>query len=86
MGEWNKTSDIDCQPLEGCNDDGPLDIDIELAISHENFKGFGLNDIGILKLSKKVEYTGNVIYNIFYTKIKGCLNRFYSSDLFTSNG
>lgn len=61
LGEWDLNTPKDCPPKKGCNDH-PLDVGIEKIIVHENYLDGNeiqkKNDIALLKLKQKVEYTG----------------------------
>lgn len=61
LGEWDTAATSDCETYvdeKVCND--PTDITIELAVTHEHYDPFSFNlhnDIALLRLSRKVEYT-----------------------------
>lgn len=67
LGEYDTTQPIDCVINQGCNKE-PLDILVEEAVAYETYlrmrndQGNRYNDIGLIRLEKKVEFTGKRIY------------------------
>lgn len=61
MGEWDINTEIDCPPMQGCNDP-PVDVNVEKVIVHEDYlkgkKQERRNDIALLRLNQPVDLTG----------------------------
>lgn len=58
LGEWNMTSMNDCYAESDCADT-PEDIDVEEEVVHPYFSlTTGNNDIALLRLKRRVQFTG----------------------------
>lgn len=61
LGEWDLLSDEDCDSVGNCNDP-PLDIRVESTVQHEEYDKYTLyNDIALIKLKEKVNFTEFVL-------------------------
>lgn len=59
LGEWNLTSRMDCFAENDCAD-SPLDVDVVEEVVHPYFSlATGNNDIALLRLAYKIQFTGN---------------------------
>lgn len=70
LGEYNLSTDIDCQTLTNsnriCNYEGPVDRHIKKAIIHDNYRNLNehsSDDIALIRLSSPVKYTCKHIPN-----------------------
>lgn len=64
FGELNLESAIDCESAEGeekvCADP-PVDVPVDITVPHENYNSKTLeNDIALVKLRRKVTFTGKL--------------------------
>lgn len=68
LGEWDLNNLIDC--YEGACAPPAQDIMIEEKIPHESYidRGSRYNDIALLRLAKKIEYSGLNISSSFFQK------------------
>ncbi|KAL9704638.1 hypothetical protein quinque_008156 [Culex quinquefasciatus] len=61
LGEWDLLSEEDCDSVGNCNDP-PLDIKVESTVQHEEYDKYTLyNDIALIKLKEKVNFTEFVL-------------------------
>lgn len=59
LGEWDSTSDNDCDDRGVCSD-AVVDVPVAEAIAHEGYDPLSTsreNDIGIIRLQRKVRYS-----------------------------
>lgn len=64
MGEWNTDTDVDCitRGIRICNQ-ASVDVGIDNFKVHEGYKinnRNGYNDIGLIRLARKVSYTSKL--------------------------
>lgn len=62
IGEWRISTEEDCTGEERSDycADPVIDVGIEKAIAHPNYNGkTGDNDIGLLRLQRNIDYSGN---------------------------
>lgn len=60
LGDWNITSRNDCYAENDCAD-SPDDVDVEEEVVHPYFSlSTGNNDIALLRLTRRVQFTGKI--------------------------